>query len=502
MYQGKYAAPDNGSKKAGKPAPRRPAAPRAAAPVPEKPQTPAAPVRREPPKRRPRKKPSYFYPIYFSCIVVFFIVLFFMMSPLKNWLTRFEASQPDHKRDEVFAQLFENPDWGQIYTLAGLEDSKFENKDTFRAYMEELVGGRELTCRETSAGLSGDKKFIVKVGDTKIASFLLTGGAGKDTDIPNWELGTVEVFFQRTQSITVEKLPGQTVRINGIDLDDSYTIRSISTLAENYLPEGTHGCRVEQQQVTGLLAVPEVTVVNPDGSLANVTLDEDTGVYTQALPTFEPGAEQKELAATAMQAYGKYMIQKCTESEVRKYFDTKVAASIFSSDTGWTQAFASYSFTDAVISNYYVYSDTMFSLSVATSLNCTRFDGSIKEWPMSSTLFFTKNSSGKWIVTEMTNVDVQQKKEQVRLTFMDGDNILSDEMVDAHASKLTLPAVTVPEGKVFAGWVKRETAANGSVTLTVVFEDGPAAAEVYLPEGEGLEPMTLYALFEDGGAEE
>ena len=172
----------------------------------------------QPPVRRPRRqKPRskkgtiIFYSIYAAFIVIFFAAILLVMEPLRDWLIKYEASQPNHKRDQVFAELFEDPDWENIYRLAEVEDTDFENSRSFAACMESLVGDSELTCLETSAGLSGDKKFIVKLGDKKVASFSLIGGADSQTDIPQWELGKVEVFFARTESVLIDRLPGQTV---------------------------------------------------------------------------------------------------------------------------------------------------------------------------------------------------------------------------------------------------------------------------------------------------
>lgn len=457
------------------------------------------------PPRRPRRKAStkpprgtkIFYAVYAGAIVAFFIFMACILSPLRDWLVKYEASQPNHKRDQVYQELFANPDWENIYTLAGVEGTRFDNKTTFATYMEQLVGSKELTCLETSAGLSGDKKFIIKLGDQKIAAFTLTGGADKDTEIPEWQLGKVEVFFNGDKSVIVEKLPEQTVYINGVALDDSYTIRSLTTVAENYLPEGVHGFRLTHQKVTGLLTEPEVMVKNADGTSTTLTKDPESGIYKQALPTQQATEDEKLLALTAVQAYAKYMIRKVDIGEVGKYFDSKseIYNTIAKSEVGWMQAYASFDFSEAAYSNYYRYSDTLFSIYVDVTLNVHRTYGTVKEYDLSNTLFFTKGSNGKWLVTEMTNLDVQTTKEQVRLTFVDGDQILSDTMVDADTKKLTLPNMEIPEGKTLS-WVKEEDNGQGEVTLTVVFTH-PENGEIYLPESYVLEPMTLHTLFEE-----
>ena len=457
------------------------------------------------PPRRPRRKKNtkatrgtkIFYWAYAGGIAVFFIIMACILSPLRDWLVKYEASQPNYKRDQVYQELFADPDWEHIYTLAGVEGTRFDNKETFAAYMEQLVGDQELTCLETSAGLSGDKKFIIKLKDQKIAAFTLTGGADKDTEIPQWQLGKVEVFFSGDKNVIVEKLPGQTVYINGVALDDSYTIRTLSTVAENYLPEGVHGFRLTHQKVTGLLTEPEVEVKDALGNSTALTKDSESGIYKQTLPSQQASEEEKLLALTAVQAYAKYMIRKVDIGEIGKYFDSSSAIynTIAKSEVGWMQSYSSFDFSEAAYSNYYRYSDTLFSIYVDVTLNVHRNNGSVKEYDLSNTLFFTKDSNGKWLVTEMTNLDVQTTREQVRLTFMDGDQVLSDAMVDKDAKMVTLPNVEIPAGQTL-NWVKQEDNGNGEVTLTVVFS-ATETGEIYLPESYSLEPMTLHTLFEE-----
>ncbi len=465
--------------------------------------TDSAPVRRRrKAPARSKKGTVIFYSIYALCVIALFVGILCVLDPLKDWLIQYEASQPNHKRDEIFAQLFDEPDWKKVYQLAGVTDTTFENSDSFAAAMDKLVGDTKLTCLETSAGLSGDKKFIVKLKDTKIASFTLTGGAQSQTEIPQWELGTVEVFFQRTQQVTVERIPGQTVYINGVALDDSYIIRTTHTKAEEYLPEGFHGFRLERLQVTGLLTEPEVMLKNADGSTATLIRDAETGIYSPEFAPMVPTEAEKALALAATKTYGEYMIGKTTLSAIQKHFDTdsQFYQTIKKSEVGWAQSGASYAFTQPVYSDFYRYSDTLFSIRLDITLQQTRFDGSVKNYNLNNTLFFQQNAQGQWLVMEATNVAVQEKISQVRLVFLDGETVVRDEMTDAGIASLTLPAVTAPEGKVFAGWVKEEISSTGQTTLTVVFAPSEDNT-VYLPSDTELEPMVLHALYQEAKTE-
>ena len=128
----------------------------------------------------PRKKSIagtiIFYVFYVLLILAFVVGISYAMNILRDWLVRFEASQPNYKCEEVFTDLFSDPDWEKIYELSDTEDTTFENSAAYEAYMTQKVGDRKLTYLETSAGLSGGKKYIVRLDDEKIATFTLRSG--------------------------------------------------------------------------------------------------------------------------------------------------------------------------------------------------------------------------------------------------------------------------------------------------------------------------------------
>lgn len=446
-------------------------------------------------QRQSKRGTVLFYSIYGVCVAVVIIALLCVMAPLRSWLVRYEASQPEQKAQEVFTQLFADPDWAEIYTLAGMEDTSFETKETFAAYMDAKVADTQLTYIETSAGLSGDHKYIVRLGDEKIATFRLTGGTDSQAEISVWELGAVELFFERNESVTVEKLPGHTVYVNGIPLDDSYTVRTISTKAEEYLPEGVHGYRAEQLYVDGLLKAPEVTVTDAAGNAVAMVLDTETGIYKPQVSAREMTEEERKIALDAGLADATYALRDISEWDLKQYFDanSQIYDDIIHTHP-FLQDYLGYTFDDSVteVSDFYRYSDSLFSARVTLLLKVTRTNGTIKEIPLNKTYFLEKNSSGKYLVTQYTNVPVQDRVEQVRLVFMNDSEQVASQMVDSTTATLTLPQVTAPEGQVLQGWAIREDDGSGKITMTIRFV--PTESGI-VQVGEVLEPMTLYAVF-------
>lgn len=450
--------------------------------------------------RRSARGTVLFYSIYGGFVLAVVITVLVLMAPLNNWLVNFEAAQPDAMRQQVYNDLFAQPDWGKLYEAAGIQDTAFEGKDAYVAYMTDKVSHAAdptLTCQETSAGLSGNHKYFIQLDGEKIASFLLEPIQNDGSNVTGWQLGSVELFFSREQSVTVEKLPGQTVTVNGVVLDDSYTVRTVSTKAENYLPEGLHGYRSEQQCVTGLLIAPQVALTDENGQSVTLTADEN-GILRgeNQSQTMQIPQEHKDVAIAAAKNYALFAIRKIGSGTLSKYFDpsSQLYKDVVSTPV-FLKAIASYTVRDDLrVEDYYCYSDSLFSARVCLTMDVVTTKGYTKVFDIDTTFFFQKNSQGNFWVTSSTNVDTTEHVEQVRLTFVNGEEQLQSILVDADSTSLTPPQVTAPQGKVFKGWAVRSADDNGNITMSILFtpgEDGTAA----VPAAQVLEPMTLYAVF-------
>ena len=458
--------------------------------------TPPAVLKRRrkaaPPKKAVKAGTIVYYSLLVLIIAAFFVGMRFVMNSLNDWLLRFEASQPNAKCEEVFNRLFADPDWSEIYTLAEPEGEI--SAGDYAAYMEQKIGDGKLSYIETSAGLSGDKKYIVRNGTEKVATFTLHN-AQPQADIPDWQLDTVEIFCTAELSVTLQAPPDYTVTVNGTVLDDSHVIRSVTTKAEDYLPDGVHGYRMNELLVTGLLTEPEITVTDAAGEPVEVHYDAEYRTYDCRIPAKELTDSQENTLTSAAETYCRYMIGATTATELKKYFDS--ASEIYrtvTTNTTWMQNYAGYELGQAEIADACVYSDGSFSARVSLTVNVTRKGGTVKEYQLDNT-FFLRETDGSDRVWEMINANAQDTCTTVRLTYVSEGAVLKTEMVDAESTTLTPPEVTVPDGKEFAGWFTESVDSEGVKTMELAFlpkEDG----SVRLPADSILEPMTLYALYQ------
>lgn len=524
MYKGKFDAKTKGKSSIPAPQPRKEKP--AAKPLTEEPvlpvqeaeavkpltsQVPAAQPAAESqqPKvkaKKAKKGPSagtvIFYTLYFLLILGFCGALYYAYGLLHDWLVDFQAAQPTTKCEEVFQDLFADPDWAELYALAGIQDTTYENADAFASYMETKVGDKELTYMETSAGLSGNKKYYVKLDDQNIGYFLLEGEEQTETGIPHWELASVELFYTRSEGVTIQKMAGHTVYVNGVPLDDRATVRTIYTVAEEYLPEGMIGLRMETQMLSGLLVEPQISVLDENGQPLEVTYDAENDIYSAVLTNDGNqtiSTEEEKAVIKAGETYALYMIEKASAEKLLKYFDKN--SNVYQAITKmrmWMQNCNGYEFANQSVTDYYRYSDTLFSANVYMDLNVTRTNNTVKTWTVDTTLFF-EYQKGSWKCIEMTNVDVLKQVSEVRITFMNEDVELSSQFYETNVRQLSIPVISAPEGKVFDGWYRETLDENGNKTYDLVFTPD-ANGIVAIPDGYDLEPMVLYALFADADA--
>ena len=436
-------------------APQKKAAPtRAAAPAPVAPAASArkqAATRREPaPQSAPRREPVpqpvpekrrgprlgsvIFYTFYFMFILLFFAATYFGLNWFHGWLSDYEAAQPTVKSQEVFDELFGDPDWGKLYDLAKIEDTEYEGKEEFISYMEERVGDSQLNFMVTSSGLATDqKKYIVKLGEEKLGTFTLKGEIASITDIPDWNFYALELFYEREESYRIRMMNGQTAYVNGVALNDDFTIQIASTKAESsgLLPIGTVGNKVYTQEITGLMALPTVTIKNADGTESVVTYDPELRTFSTDTVSTVMSDEEKDVALNAIKTYAKYQIKEATTAAVSKYFDANGEAyrSIMETVLTWTKGNAGYTFDKDSLTGYARYSDTMFSVYAATELTIRLTDGGTQVKTINATLLFQKQN-GTWKVTRMTNADISEPVGEVRLTFKNDDLVLETGFVE------------------------------------------------------------------------
>lgn len=449
--------------------------------------------------------------IFYICYVLLIVGYGFGMYAMHQWLTDrlvvFEAAtQPTVKSEEVFQTWFADPDWELLYEEAGIADTKFEGKDTFVAYMTGLVGSEELTYEEADSQ-TGSRKYWIQANGQTLGYFTLANQAKANALIPDWKLDEIHIQTDRTQRVTIDLLEGHTAYVNGQPLDDSYTVEIHSTVAEEYLPEGTLGVRRLRQEVSDLLMPPEVTVLDKDGNECALNFDGETGIYAEVIPTAEAMPEKLEKRAIAAgEAYCGFLVNKGTGLLSKYFAPGSQAYRQITAMPRWSEWHPDVAYFDQSLSEYTRYTEDLFSVRVAMTAEISyRYDpdpsdeeDDPSQFPMKTethsmdTVFFFENRKNGWMVTGMTNDDTTIPTSRVRLTFLYGDTCLSTAFYSSDSTEIYAPMISTSEDQIFSGW-----AVSDGTTVFICDENGM----LLIPEGTVLEPMTLHAVFESANTE-
>ena len=473
------------------------------------------PQRRRPPQRRKRTTTGtlLFYSIYVVMVLALFIAIAIAMGALKKWVpTVLPEDKTEKLSQQMFDKYFSSPNWAKLYKDS-FPNATEEEVAKYVQQITELIGNKKLAYTVTSAGISGSSKYQVYIMDPSrdkyigIATFTLIPDDPNATNIKWYDGGyELELFPPEPEkpvylSYNIITLPGHTVTVDGKPLTDEHVIRKVSTKAEEYLPDGVDGYGLLEYRIEGLKKEPTVTVTDKAGQTVEINYNADTKTYTQvmpAAPTISSEDAEYQAILGAAKAWTEYMIKGGTAG-LKKYYDPKsqVYKNIISGEV-FRQKFFSYSFHPEEITEYYRYSDTMFSAKIY--LDCTVIrdpDYYNKLFTVDSTYIF-HYTDGKWMVYDLLNMGIQQQIEEIRLTFKDADgNVISNEFVNSSAKSITLPALVIPDGKVLDGWYRQTFDEDAGEHLDKMFVPDANGNVNLSGNTEALKSMTLVPIFAD-----
>ena len=456
----------------------------AAAPVAQTAPAPSAPC------KGPRISTLIFYTAYVMLILFFVLGMRFVLKDLDAKLVEFEKAQPHVQSELVFQELFADPDWAVLYDLAQVPDTPFDCREEYVQYMESTFAGQNLSYEETSVGLAKVRTYAVSCGNSPIGSFTLT--TVPDADPVQWRLGAVELFPEYTESVRIQKLSSHTVYVNGTPLDDSYTVRSTSVCADEYLPRGVYNVWVHTQFVDGLMVEPQITAVDDVGQPVDVVYDPVTDTYITGDSTTLPTAEEGKLALDILKQYVQYKVDHLLTTDLTGSFDIESPfyIELLESESWMSSNFAP-TYANERITAFYRCSEEVFCVWVDMTAYVQRNNGTVKEYQISQSMIFQQGKSGLLCIGT-TDRSPQWLEPQVRITFMNQDICLSSELYPESITALQTPLLGTGDEGTLIGWVCVDTGmvftpdSNGLVTL---------------PEGMPLSPMVLYAQFNDMNSE-
>lgn len=435
-----------------------------------------------------------FYCILLGVILAALVLLCCLMIPMSTILEQYEASRPKHMAAEVYKMLFEEPDWAVIYNLSEEEGTEFEGRSSYVNYMSQKVGSKTLTYRQVPGGLSGSRRYCVRLGNEPVAYFTLVSVDDGVSTFPYWILDDVELCAEGTQTVTVTVQPGSTVYINGVALDERHIVSTVSTPAEDHLPSGLHGYRYVQMQVTGLMTQPDVVALDEYGTVITLTRTGN-GTYTADIPvsTVQITEDEASLVVNALNAEALFSINAITAGQLREFFDPNGQAyeDMLSHDMEIPDYY-SYEFdtSSVIVDQYWRYSDTVFSARATGTLNLTDYSGVTTSIPVCYSYMFTQNYNGDYVVSGRTEDDMLRHDTAFRVNYSDGVNIVCTQLEPAIGALNAPSTVGISNARPTSWAVQAE---DGTMTTVIVLlQDGSYA----WADGVAPTSVTVYPVFD------
>ena len=460
-----------------------------------------------------------FYLLVAVCIFLFWQKTQDKVSNLDQQLAAYELSQPPHFAQVLFEEHFTSPDWGALYDAAAPDMlTPYEGRDAYIRYMESKVGTEPLTYTHHRDLSESEIEYDVYLKKEKIASFTMVN-KGSDSASPNWEFGSVKIFYTNDQTYRIEYAIGHTVKVNGIVLNDSTIVKSTQLLPTNalkMLASQFPVLGVNTHEIQGLMSAPIVTIEDAEGNSLEVSYDEKNHVFSESLSQKAVPQQIQDLALNAVHTYCKFMLQQANSSEISKYFQsgTNTHKVITNSRREHLQKPVSCSFTEEQVSNLVYYSSDFYSVDVKLTVQMPRNDGTVKQDLVEKSLFFQQKENGSWICTNMTSEKLFDDVTTVRVKFVQDGNVLSSRMINQKEPVIYCPDAVIPtelpdnspshtlkkeddsqlEKIVFAGWGLKLLDPDGKPYYQPVFQVG-LDRKADVPGGLLENPITLYPIF-------
>ncbi len=307
-----------------------------------------------------KKKLSLFYKIYFSLLIVFAVALTIGCICLAIFIKDYNEGINETVSQRFFENNFLNLNTENIIELSGIKPNEFETEEDVKAFITNSFKDNELSYTSVSSvGNDEIKKYIVKSGDYKVATFIL-----KPDEKNDYYVDSLELHLSGSSNKQIQILDTSKLFINGIEVSDEYIKKTEPHENAVYLPENVTAPMWVTYEITGLTKEPEYKVVDRNGS--EPELVETNGVLKENI-VFD--TDEENITARLLEAakqYAKCMQSDASKPSVLKYFKngTDLYESIRTAENYFVRDHASYSFVNESVSEFMRYDENTVSCRI------------------------------------------------------------------------------------------------------------------------------------------
>lgn len=353
------------------------------------------------------KAMSRYAKIYISVVAVFAVLLIIACVVLWSLLDAYEKTRPKHVAEEVFNDYFVSGDIGSMMENYLPEKLKFETKESINRGFAENYDPSKLAFFSVATSTDKSEQYAVSYDDRRIAYYTLSPTDKKaGFGFEYYKLSDAEFFFADSADINVMVQKGQKLMINGVEVPDEYiTEADIKSASYQYMPNGVTGIMYDKYTVSGLLFDPVVAIVSADGVELPVVFNEaEQCSYAQTVYNEKLAAEQSGYVIKAVTEYTKYMSNDASFGAVATYLDRDSAIydRVRSVTVTWVRDHSGYRIFDEKATEFYEYSDGVFSCRVTMTETLSRPGYSDYVEHVDVTLYLRRVNE-KYLIYEIVN---------------------------------------------------------------------------------------------------
>lgn len=345
-----------------------------------------------------RNRPSTFWVVYVALIVIYLIALFIVLGVIKNKLTGYEASRPYNYMDRIMTEYFAPGKAEALLDASGYEANAYETKESVVPAVEGyLSAGTEYYPVVSS--VDEEVKYAVKSGELKIATVTLAPTGEHDSaDYDVYGMKSVELLIGGTGAVNVRAPSDDTVYLNGVALGADLIVDREETEKDLHLPDNIPPVSFVTYEVQGLISKPTVTATDKFGAPVEAESGDDGIFYDVPLTYASVTAEVSERALAAGEALAAYMQLDSPFGRIAQYVDptSDLYYDLATSDVKWANPHEGYGIESPSVTEYYIWSDTVYSCRVKFTHVLYRWDGNFNN-DFDMTFYYTFNGA-EWLI--------------------------------------------------------------------------------------------------------
>ena len=347
-------------------------------------------------KKNGKRTIPIFYIVYFTLIIVFLIALFFALKAIKIKLAEYEASRPYHVADAVMEEYFKPGDAEKLMEASGYVANEYEDASVPVGVVEGFLAGDPQYYAVASS--SDEQKYAVSSGELKFATFTIAPSGERDAaDYDIWKLRSVELLIAGGESVRITAPGDAVVYLNGRQMTDAEKVETVTHERDGHLPEEIPPETSVVYEVKGLIEKPKITAQDRYG--ADITeITEKDNSYTVPKTYAEMTDEVRDLALAAGEQFAAYTQLDAAFWAIGQYVDpsSDLYSNLLHTDVIWADPHNGYSIENPSVTEYTVYSDSLYSVRVKFLHVLYNWGGNFEN--EFDTTFYYRWNGEKWLI--------------------------------------------------------------------------------------------------------